>query len=258
MSIAASIAIKLLERSNDPELREIAKWIKDAEGRVVDLVLDALGQSLKTTGQVDSAKDQLSRIRDTAGNAPSDPLDPWTTRAPWLVEQARMVRTIAALAAWRRAICLQGFFHDASCTSLWHFPTDKPIVVKIVQEFNGQPEVTAIDREVKIYLLPPSNPVELEATNVRIGANYTEWLLNAKLDTFPRVTILTEDRVTITHEVQVARTNRRGAVTSTSETKLTETPISQRELAFDEMLASLPGAIEARDRELQEVRSKLK
>lgn len=258
MSIVVRLAVGLLERSNDPDLQEIAKWVKDAEGRVVDLVLDALGQSLKTTGGVDAAKAQLNQIRSSANGMSTDPLDSWSTTTPWLVEQARIVRTIAALAAWRRAIYLKGFFHDANCTSLWHFPTDEALIVQVANGVLGEPELPAIGRQIRVYLLPPLDVTERNAMNRSIGANYSAWLPSANVDALPHITTLTEDVVSISEKFQVTQTNRRGGVTTKSETKVTKTPISQREAAFDELLDSLPGAIEARDRDLHQVRSKLK
>jgi hypothetical protein len=258
MSFAKRIALAYLERSTDPELRELAAWIKDAEGRVVDLILDAMGQSLRTTGDIGAAKEQLQQMHSASQTgAPPDPLNAWLHSAPWLVEQARVVRTVASLAAWRRAIYLKGFFHDADCTSLWHFSTTTALDIHIVDSVLGGHELSSVGTELKIYLSPTIETPKLVELNRSIGANYSQWLAASNLDSLDRVHTIAEDSVTIAREVHVEKVGRRGSKTMSSETTFIKLPIENRKPAYDALLTSLPVALDARDHELHEVRKKL-
>lgn len=250
-SIAKRVVIRILENSGNPQLQEFAKWIKDAEGRAVDLVLDVLAKVFKSGGKLDqSTVDEIAKIKSGQTALPAAPAyEAWTVRSPYLVEYARFVAATARLAAWRGAIYLDGFFHSAACTSLWVFESREVSDVEIGLDTGAKAELVSIGRMVKVFILERISDADRNAANARLGSNFTAWSKATPLDELNNVVSVTEDEVSV-YELRAVPGKRR------QQKDLIAHPIVDRTAGLQALFDSLEPAIEARDQALIAVRKK--
>ena len=136
LSIAKRVAIRYLGNSGDPELLEIAKWIEDAEEQAVNLILELLGQGLRSTGTVDkTTAAEILKVRRSGPQATTDPVsEALRDSSPYLAEYRRLAHTLTTLASWRRGLYVQGFIHRRECTSLWLFGAGRPPSFGVLQQ----------------------------------------------------------------------------------------------------------------------------
>ena len=249
-SIAKRVAVRMLERSDNPQLQDLAKWINDAEGRAVDLVLETLARVFKSGGKLDqSTADEIAKIKSgQTALPPAPPYEAWTATAPYLVVYARFCAATARLAAWRGAIYLDGFFHSENCTSLWIFESREVPKIDIAQT-SGDAELLPIGLDIKIFILPRLSDQDRDAANARLGSNFTAWSKATTLGDLDEVKYVTEDEITVYEW-------RRGPGSRSKKQELTVHPILDRDAGLGALYESLEPAIEARDRVLTAVRRK--
>jgi hypothetical protein len=256
LSFTKRVAIRYLEASDDPNLREFAKWIKDAEEQAVNLVVELLGQSFKDNGRIDqSTADQIVAVRN-AKEPVAPPYERWRTQLPFLTEYARITATISTLAAWRRAIYLQGFFHSADQSTLWLFEDGKTPSIDIEEGMGGPSSLHFNSAHIKVFFPDAMTTIELQDKNAQIGNNYTAWRESVKnIDELDSVLYVSEDELGIDHWVIGEEQSFRGMVPT--KTRVTSKVfIEERSPGIDAMVQSLPAAIEARDKALATVRRK--
>jgi hypothetical protein len=250
-SITKRVVIRILEKSGNPQLQEFAKWIKDAEGRAVDLVMDVLARVFKSGGKLDqSTVDEIAKIKSGRTALPAaPPYEAWTETSPYLVEYARFVAATARLAAWRGAIYLDGFFHSAACTSLWVFESKELPDVDIALGARGTADLVSIGRQVKVFILERMSDADRNAANERLGSNFTAWSKATPLDDLNNVISVTEDEVNV-YELRTVPGKKR------QQRDLIAYPIMDRNAGLQALYDSLEPAIEARDQALIAVRKK--
>src|SRR6266480_2516608 len=171
LNIAKQVVVRFLEKSDDPEVRKYAAWIKDAEKEAVDLILDIITDGVRRDGKITS--ETAGRIRVAQGtsiakrsNATSPPV------SPFLEQYLDLLRTIVAIGSMRKAIYLQGFLHTSDCSSLWFFESDTTPKLALTRGVNDPYQIGYSARELKIFVFERMTDENFRAKNKAIGDNY--------------------------------------------------------------------------------------
>jgi len=258
LSIAKRVAIRYLGNSGDPELLEIAKWIEDAEEQAVNLILELLGQGLRSTGTVDkTTAAEILKVRRSGPQATTDPVsEALRDSSPYLAEYRRLAHTLTTLASWRRGLYVQGFIHRRECTSLWLFGAGRPPSFGVLQQpIDGRSFISLYSNEIEVYIMDAMAQGDLQAANAKLGNNYTAWKDSIDMSQLDRVENVYEDSVEIAKVVKRQKKTRSGT-TEVLDRESVSIAILDRLSGIEAMLESLPLALEARDATLMALRSK--